>query len=128
MQPNKHLALLILSFRDCLYTYFQGEVICFSELNLVVALMCLSRWGHRWLKNIPSQLLKHIGATTREGNSYYHKCYARDCIPRFVKLYLVLQVNLRQKLLFLHQLTHNMTKDCSLFMKIVGSEYLQNML
>ena len=38
------------------------------------------------------------------------------------------QVNLCQKLLFLHQLTHNMTTDCSLFMKIVSSEYLQNML
>jgi hypothetical protein len=33
-----------------------------------------------------------------------------------------------QKLLFLHQLTHNITNDCSLFIKIVSSEYLQNML
>ena len=40
----------------------------------------------------------------------------------------LLQVNLCRKLLFLHQLTHNMTTDCSLFMKIVSSEYLQNML
>ena len=39
-----------------------------------------------------------------------------------------LQVNLCQKLLFLNQLTPNMTTDCSLFMKIVSSEYLQNML
>ena len=39
----------------------------------------------------------------------------------------VVQVNLCQKLLFLHQLTHNLTTDCSLFMKIVSSEYLQNM-
>jgi hypothetical protein len=38
------------------------------------------------------------------------------------------QVNLCQKLLFLHQLTHNMMTDCSLFMKIVSSEYLRNML
>ena len=38
------------------------------------------------------------------------------------------QVNLCQKLLFLHQLTNNLTTDCSLFMKIVSSEYLQNML
>ena len=38
------------------------------------------------------------------------------------------QANLCQKLLFLHQLTHNMTTDYSLFMKIVSSEYLQNML
>ena len=29
-------------------------------------------------------------------------------------LKLLLQVNLCQKLLFLHQLTHNMTTDCSL--------------
>ena len=36
------------------------------------------------------------------------------------------EVNLCQKLLFLHQLTHNMTTDCSLFMK--STEYLQNML
>ena len=41
---------------------------------------------------------------------------------------LVVQVNLCQKLLFLHRLTHNMTTDCSLFMKILSSEYLQNML
>ena len=40
----------------------------------------------------------------------------------------IIQVNFCQKLLFLHQLTHNMTTDCSLFMKIVNSEYLQNML
>ena len=39
-----------------------------------------------------------------------------------------LQVNLCQKLLFLYQLIHNVTTDCSLFMKIVSSEYLQNML
>ena len=38
------------------------------------------------------------------------------------------QVNLCQKPLFLHKLSHNMTTDCSLFMKIVSSEYLQNML
>ena len=44
------------------------------------------------------------------------------------KYFFSVQVNLCQKLLFLHQLTHNMTTDCSLFMKIVSSEYLQNML
>ena len=38
------------------------------------------------------------------------------------------QVNICQKLLFLHQLTHNMMTDCSLLMKTVSSEYLQNML
>ena len=38
------------------------------------------------------------------------------------------QVNLCQKLLVLHHLTHNMMPDCSLFMKIVSSENLQNML
>ena len=41
---------------------------------------------------------------------------------------LPLQVNLCKKLLFLHELTQNMTTDCSLFMKIVSSEYLRNML
>ena len=40
----------------------------------------------------------------------------------------IVQVNLCQKLLFLHHLTNNMTTDCSFFMKIVSSEYLQNML
>ena len=39
-----------------------------------------------------------------------------------------IQVNICQKLLFFHQQTHNMMTDCSLFMKIVSSEYLQNML
>ena len=47
---------------------------------------------------------------------------------QFVIILWVVQVNLCQKLLFLHQITHNMTTDCSLFMKIVSSEYLQNML
>ena len=40
----------------------------------------------------------------------------------------LIQVNLCQKLLFLHQLIHNITTDCSLLMKIVSSEYMQNML
>ena len=39
----------------------------------------------------------------------------------------LLQVNLFQKLLFLHQLTSNMLTDYSLFKKIVSSEYIQNM-
>ena len=41
---------------------------------------------------------------------------------------LAVQENLCQKLLFLHQLSHNMTIDCSLVIKIGSSEYLQNML
>ena len=40
----------------------------------------------------------------------------------------IVQVNLCYKLFFLHQPTNNMTTDCSLFMKTVSSEYLQNML
>jgi penicillin-binding protein-related factor A (putative recombinase) len=40
----------------------------------------------------------------------------------------MVQVNLCQKPLFLNQLTHNMTTDCSLFMKSISSEYLQNIL
>ena len=46
----------------------------------------------------------------------------------FCCLKFLVQVNLCQKLLCLHQLTHNINTDCSLFMKIVSSEYLQNML
>ena len=48
--------------------------------------------------------------------------------------YLILQVNLCQKLLFLHQLTHNMMTDCSFielqdqYMKIPWSEHVENML
>ena len=52
---------------------------------------------------------------------------AKYILPSFKKEHWV-QVNLCQKLLFLHQLAHNMTTDCSFFMKIVSSEYLQNML
>ena len=40
----------------------------------------------------------------------------------------MLLVNLCQKLLFLHQLTNNMTTNCSFFLKIISSEYWQNML
>ena len=35
-------------------------------------------------------------------------------VKKAIELYEQLQVNLFQKHLFLHQLTHNMTKDCSL--------------
>ena len=49
-------------------------------------------------------------------------------VKKAIELYEQLQVNLCQKLLFLHQLTHNMTTDCSLFMKIVSPEYLLTML
>ena len=52
-----------------------------------------------------------------------------------ISLYHIIQVNLCQKLLFfLHQLTHNMTTDCSLdykfntYVKIPGSEHGENML
>ena len=45
-----------------------------------------------------------------------------------IKLCIHVQVNLCQKLLFLNQLTHNMSTDCLLLMKTVSSEYLQNML
>ena len=43
--------------------------------------------------------------------------------------YIFVQVNLCQKLLFLHQLTHNITTDCSLnlqiqYMKIASSEHV----
>ena len=35
----------------------------------------------------------------------------------------VVQVNLCQNLLFLHQLTHNMTKDCSLIYQFLHENY-----
>ena len=44
--------------------------------------------------------------------------------PSFVTIFVTIQVNLCQKLLFLHQIIHNMTTDCSLFMKIVSSEHV----
>ena len=54
--------------------------------------------------------------------------FSQFLTPTLLMLTVFLQVNLCQKLLFLYQLTHNMTTNCSLFMKIVRSEYLQNML
>ena len=51
-----------------------------------------------------------------------------------ISLYHIIQVNLFQKHLFLPQLTHNMTTDCSLdykfntYVKIPGSEHGENML
>ena len=44
--------------------------------------------------------------------STYFKCLCWKLLLK--KYYYYLQVNLCQKLLFLHQLTHNITKDCSL--------------
>ena len=55
------------------------------------------------------------------------KYSCRLCLYIHIYYHLVL-VNLCQKLLFLNQLTHTMMTDWSLFMKIVSSEYLQNML
>ena len=50
-----------------------------------------------------------------------------DNLHQWCITYTFVQVNLCQKLLFLHQLTNNTTTDCSLSMKIISSEYLQNM-
>jgi hypothetical protein len=41
-------------------------------------------------------------------------CGNHDFSPLSNSIYLIVQVNLFQKHLFLHQLTHNMTTDCSL--------------
>ena len=58
-----------------------------------------------------------------------HAClFALKGVPDNKRSGFLLQVNFCLKLLFLHQLTHNMTTDCSLFMKILSSQYLQNML
>ena len=76
---------------------------------------------------------------------YYHSTQINECSlssfflssPRLFKLWnFQVQVNLFQKHLFLHQLTHNMTKDCSLNYKFskwklqaqTPSEHAQNML
>ena len=53
------------------------------------------------------------------------KLYIQSTVEIQINL---VQVNLCQKLLFLHQVTNNMTTDCSLSMKMLSSEYLQNML
>ena len=59
--------------------------------------MCLCNWDgmffnnsclcHLWLKIIPSRLLRHFRATTREGNLYHHSCYARN-VPYLVPNYI----------------------------------------
>ena len=62
--------------------------------------------------------------------SSFFRCWsAFFCSPKWQNWKIPnVQVNLCQKLLFLHQLTHNMTTDWSLFKTIVSSKYLQNML
>ena len=42
----------------------------------------------------------------------YNQTFTRPWADVFVNSYLLLQVNLCQKLLFLHQLNHNLTTDC----------------
>ena len=61
-------------------------------------------------------------------NNLFSYCGLIDAKIRAFDKDLPVQLNLCQKLLFLHQLTHNMMTNCLLFMKIVSSEYLQNML
>ena len=73
---------------------------------------------------IQSFMFRPIHVDIQSSREKRHKM----CLKGSPLKYMYVQVNLCQKLLFLHQLTHNMTTDCSLFMKIVCSEYLQNML
>ena len=40
-----------------------------------------------------------------------------------IGLYVQVQVNLCQKLLFLHQLTHNMTADCSMNYHVLNLQF-----
>ena len=63
--------------------------------------------------------------TDEISKKYIINKYSLKSLPK--NLNLPIQKNLCQKLLFLHQLTHNIMTDCSFFMKIVSSEYLQNM-
>ena len=62
-----------------------------------------------------------------------HRCVSRMPIRKIiafnVQSWEVVQVNICQKLLFLHQLTHNMTTDCSLNYKFSTWKFQdQNML
>ena len=69
--------------------------------------------GFRWYGEMDMKII-NSGDHSNLGKEVYTTCYV--------------QVNICQKLLFLHQLKHSMTTDYSLFMKIVSSEYLQDLL
>ena len=70
------------------------------------------KW-HNWLKTSSKGIL-----TSRRNICIFKKIWSMYCqtflfyLQNFRLIWI--QVNLCQKLLFLHQLTHNMTKDCSL--------------
>ena len=65
-----------------------------------------------WLSTVLIKTQQFFGCsvTQRANNSYFGVAFAQI---KLIKKQSV-QVNLCQKLLFLHQLTHNMTTDCSL--------------
>ena len=110
MQNNVFLQWWICLPTFGMYTY-DGEVqLIFQDQ---------SEWG---------KVLKNIDKASTISRSVSYHIYISTCKQKSNKrLSVFVQVNLCQKLLFLHQLTHNMWTDCSLFMKIVSSEYLQNM-
>ena len=56
------------------------------------------------------------------GKKKYSLCLVYSTEIFLLTYFVTIQVNLCQKLLFLHQLTLNMMADCSLFMKIVSWE------
>ena len=60
-----------------------------------------------------------------QAGSFWSKFFSKIV---FNQLYPIIQVNLYQKLLFLHQLSHNMTTDCPLNYKFNAWKFLaQNM-
>ena len=60
--------------------------------------------------------------TKKEKHSYNPSIRYSVAVLKIDHSFLVVQVNLCQKLLFLHQLTHNMTTDCSLNYKVKPGE------
>ena len=83
-------------------------------MQLVVYLL-ISAWVREWAQTPPVQ------------SNFEGKKEEKHQQNKFETAWEELQVNLCQKLLFLHQLTHNMTSDCSLnykfntYMKIPSS-------
>ena len=83
-------------------------------MQLVMYLL-ISAWVREWAQTPPVQ------------SNFEGKKEERHQQNKFETAWEELQVNLCQKLLFLHQLTHNMTSDCSLnskfntYMKIPSS-------
>ena len=95
-------------YNRCRHLWGVWAYLCWMILFVSYPFICF----HYWRCTLASMLEMKFKPRT-ESNPHQNTNYLA-CVPEYQHFLGMVQVNLCQKLFFLHQLTHNMTTDCSL--------------